>query len=139
MREDLDAMLNALSPIAEKMLSKRGEFYPIGGQMSSQGEITMCGAHPGSERPSSREVMDMLAELFRVRYAAGEIRACGTCYMGSVANAVGRPQDAIICDIETPTESGRVAILYKKRLLGGYRYSEITRLAYEPTVFLPAK
>ena len=58
---DLDALLNAVLPLAEQTLSKRGEMCPFGAAVSSQGQLEMLAGDPGSgERPTSEAVLRAL-------------------------------------------------------------------------------
>jgi hypothetical protein len=58
---DLDALLNAVLPFAEQTLSKRGEMFPFGAAVSSQGQLEMLAGDPGSgERPTSEAVLRAL-------------------------------------------------------------------------------
>jgi hypothetical protein len=38
-KDDVEKLMNALLPFAEKMLREHGEFYPYGGAMSADGKI----------------------------------------------------------------------------------------------------
>ena len=50
-RPDLDALLNAALPFAQKMLVERGQFYPFGATMKPDGKIDQTAGWTGEEFP----------------------------------------------------------------------------------------
>ena len=75
---DLNKLLSALLSMAEMLLTKQGEFYPIGSIMLSDGEIRHVGAKiEGDDHPPSQSLIDLLTEtskrkLQRASYALPE-------------------------------------------------------------------
>lgn len=76
---DLNALKDALLPVAKRMLAEHGEFFPYGAFMKLNGEIVDCSADDEDEHPPSKRLIDVLTEDFRQRAARGEIRAAGIC------------------------------------------------------------
>jgi hypothetical protein len=76
---DLDALMNDLLPLAEQLLAKHREFYPFGGTIASDGRHVSIGAKTESDRPLSKELIDILTEAFRTDASDGKIRAAGIC------------------------------------------------------------
>src|ERR1700747_1558182 len=70
---DLDQLLNALLPFARQQLSKRGEFYPFGASLNSNGEIVAAGVDDGREYPDSQSIIDLLKEGFRQDAVTGSL------------------------------------------------------------------
>lgn len=67
-QSDADALFSAALELAEKMLAKRGEFYPFGVDVDTEDELAMFGAAPGlGEHPASLDVLDGLVEGARSR------------------------------------------------------------------------
>ena len=62
---DLDALLNDLLPFAERMLAEQGEFYPFGGSIAPDGKHISVGAKTESDRPKSKELIDIMTAEFR--------------------------------------------------------------------------
>ena len=62
---DGEKLLDSLLPFAEKMLKEHREFFPFGGHMTLDGEITHEGAYNGSEHPPSQELIDLLRAAHR--------------------------------------------------------------------------
>jgi len=53
--------MNAILPLAEKMLREHGEFYPYGGYMQTSGEIVDVGAgEPDTDYPKSKDLIYVL-------------------------------------------------------------------------------
>ena len=135
MREDLNALLDSLLPFAQQMLNKSGEFFPFGAVVIVRGGLEMVGADTGTERPPSKEVMELLLGGFRCRARDATIRASGMCYNAGISSPSGAKQDAIILDLESREECARIAVPYAKKFLRGYQFGEIQRIAMDPAVF----
>ena len=43
-KQDSETLTNAILPLAERMLTEHGEFYPFGGYMKPDGAIVHVGA-----------------------------------------------------------------------------------------------
>lgn len=56
---ELDALLNTLLPLAQKMLRKYGEFYPFAAVMSSSREIRQVAALEDENHPQSQPLIDL--------------------------------------------------------------------------------
>jgi hypothetical protein len=112
---DMDAMLAAALPFAEKMLAKHGAFAPYASSMSSSGEIGMVAAHAESEQPVTADVLATLYDGLRVR--SGDLRAVAVAYDVKIRDS---GEDAIQIEIEH-REGMALAILlpYKKKRFGG--------------------
>jgi len=73
-KSDCEKLMNAVLPLAERMLSQFGEFYPYGGYMKPDGEITNVGAEDeDTEHPKSRDL------LYVLRDSSSEMAAIGGC------------------------------------------------------------
>lgn len=68
--------MNALLPLAERMLKEYGEFYPYGGYMKPDGEIVNVGADdPDTDHPKSRDLIYVLRSSFKEMARANQCRA----------------------------------------------------------------
>src|SRR5437588_12086619 len=76
---DLNALKDALLPVAKQMLAEHGEFFPYGAFMKLNGEIVACSGLDPDERPPSNKLIEILTQDFQERTAKGEIRAAGMC------------------------------------------------------------
>jgi len=57
-QDDLDGLLNLVLPLAEQTISKYGEMFPFGAAVTTEGQVVMLGADPGSgEHPASPDVL----------------------------------------------------------------------------------
>jgi|SRR5215472_8765345 len=65
-KQESERLMNAVLPLAEKMLRQHGEFYPYGGYMKPDGTIVDVGAEdPDTERPKSKDLIYVLRSSFR--------------------------------------------------------------------------
>lgn len=72
-REESEALMNDLLPLAKRMLEEHGEFFPYAGFMRPGGEIVHVGGKiEGTERPGS----ESLIELLRSRLMANVLSGC---------------------------------------------------------------
>lgn len=75
-KQDSEKLLNAVLPLAEKMLRRYGEFYPYGGYMKLDGTVVDIGAEdPDTDHPKSRDLIYVLRSSFREMAAAGQCKA----------------------------------------------------------------
>ena len=65
-KQESEKLMNAVLPLAEKMLRQYGEFYPYGGYMKPDGTIVDVGANdPDTDRPKSKDLLHVLRSSFR--------------------------------------------------------------------------
>ena len=77
---ELNSLMTALSPLAEKMLLEFGEFLPYGGYLRANGEIVECGVDDGGKENSKSQVLlEILSASFRKRAATDDVLAFGLC------------------------------------------------------------
>jgi hypothetical protein len=75
-KSDCEKLLNAVLPVAERMLSQFGEFYPYGGYMRLDGEIIHVGAEDeDTEHPKSKDLLYVLRDSFSEKAAMGACKA----------------------------------------------------------------
>lgn len=68
--------MNAVLPLAEKMLRQHGEFYPYGGYMKPDGTVVDVGADdPDTDRPKSRDLIYVLRSSFREMASTNQCKA----------------------------------------------------------------
>jgi hypothetical protein len=135
---DLNQLLNALLPMAEMLLAKQGEFYPIGAIMLSDGEIRHVGAKiEGDEHPPSQSLIDLLNETFQMEAKKGKLRAAGICYdVLTVPPGKHKRQDAICCGLEHCLgEAVDVFKPYVRSGDGNFQYDEIFAAKRTPQFF----
>ena len=100
-KADAEALLNALMPIAEQMLTKYREFYPYGGRMAHDGKIALASAYNGTEHPLSQPLIDLLTNAHRSEAKENKLRACAIIYdIRTIPPGKSEKQDAIAvaCD-----------------------------------------
>jgi hypothetical protein len=94
-QDDLDSLLNAVLPLAQRLLGESGEFYPFGADLTLSGETSMVMGHPGSgdNNPASSDVFDLLVGGFGAK--SDHLRAAAL-----VANFRTSESDVIRIDLE---------------------------------------
>jgi hypothetical protein len=76
-KADSENLMNAMLPLAEKMLRQYGEFYPFGGYMKPDGTIFEVGADDaGSDNPKSSDLLLSIAELISRTGTHQQIQGC---------------------------------------------------------------
>jgi len=128
-------LMDAVLPIAEKLLTEHGEFFPYGGAMTPEGQIVDVAAYDGNERPPSSEVINMLQKAFQTAAKNKDYKATALVYDVRVQLANGEPSDAIAIALDH--ESGySVVVLLPYTLNGGQlQYGEISAQAGEGNIF----
>ena len=135
---DLNELLNGLLSMAQMLLKKQGEFYPIGAIMLSDGEIRHVGAKiEGDDHPPSQSLIDLLTESFQKEAAEGKLRAAGICYdVLTVPPGKDQKQDAICCGLEHCLgEAVDVFTPYVRTADGNFQYDEIFASKRKPQFF----
>jgi hypothetical protein len=79
-KEECELLLQTVLTFAKQMLSENGEFFPFGAKMNLEGTITHVGASTGEERPSSKELIDLMIEAFQYEAREQKLRACAVVY-----------------------------------------------------------
>lgn len=65
-KQECEELLNSVLAVARLMLKEHGEFYPYGGYMELDGEITHLGAKDEStDHPLSQDLIELLQNTFR--------------------------------------------------------------------------
>lgn len=75
--EEIQELLGALLPHAERMLSEHGEFYPYAMTLDSDGAIESVAPAIDSDDPDVSDVLVALHNGLREQAAEGSIRASG--------------------------------------------------------------
>lgn len=121
------------------LLTKQGEFLPVGAIMLSNGEIRHVGGKiEGNDYPGAQPLIDLLTDTFRNEAAKGRLRAVAICYdVLTIPPGKDRKQDAICCGLEHCLgESVNVFTPYIRTEDGGFRYGEVFCAKKEAQFFL---
>lgn len=138
---DLDALINAVLPLAQQMLAKYGEFYPIGAAVNVEGQPGIVGCMPESDHPEAEEVIDMLTTELQAEARNHEIRASVVCFDGRAIRPGETAQvDAICAHLEQDSgECVAVFLPYRKEISGQVTYGELFAGPLTPRIFLSGK
>ncbi|SRR6266404_139200 len=101
-KQESEKLMNAILPLAEKMLRQHGEFYPYGGYMTPDGRIVDVGADdPDADRPKSKDLIYVLKSSFREIASTGQCKAVAMVFNVSVnLPKSNRKSDAIQVCVE---------------------------------------
>ncbi len=134
---DLDALMNDLLPLAERLLAEHGEFYPFGATIACDGRHVSIGAKTESDRPLSKELIDIMTEAFRTDASDGKIRAAAMCFdVRVVPPGQVDKTDAIQLALERENEAVDVFIPYAQLPDGEFTYGKMFASRRTPTFFV---
>lgn len=135
-RLDSEELLNAVVPLAKKMLNEHGEFYPYGGVMKPNGQIVSVGAREGNEHPPSPEVVDLLREGFKTGAQSNEYKATAiVCDVTITLPGSEDKSDAIAVALDHRDNYSVVVLLPYRIADGEVEYGEILAQAGENDIF----
>ncbi|MCU0660173.1 MAG: hypothetical protein MUD00_00970 [Candidatus Pacebacteria bacterium] len=123
-RTQLDKLLNALVPFAQKMLIQHGEFYPFGMYLNSKDEIVAVENDFLEKHPTPKEVIDSLMQSFQVKKQEHDLHAFGIAFNANLY--AGNTDGAISIHLEDAENKVISATLpYKKNESGEIMYKEM--------------
>jgi len=80
-QQNSESLMNALLPLAEKMLREYGEFYPFGGYMKPDGNIVVFGAvDPDTDHPKSKDLLYVLRSSLQETAHRNECKATAVVF-----------------------------------------------------------
>ena len=136
-KEEVEELMNAVLPFAQKMLTEHGEFHPYGGAINSKREIVWVAVHDGDEHPPSERIIDLLVDACRAEAKAGTYRATAIIFdVRVVPPGSDQKTDAIQIDLDHISELSLTVFLpYKIKHKGEVVYGEMFAQAGEKKVF----
>lgn len=100
-KEECEELLNLLLSFAENQLKKPGKFYPFGGVMLNNGDITATAFYDtDNEFPDSTDIIRILTGTHKEKAEKGEIKASGICWDAKVSLENGVQTDAMVISLE---------------------------------------
>lgn len=134
-KEESQELMDSVLPLAEKLLSEDGEFFPYGGAMTPDGKIVSVAAYDGDEHPPSSKLIDMLHKAFRTAAMNKEYKATALVYDVRVQLANGDPSDALAIELDHEAGCSIVVLLPYALSKGQLHYGEISAQAGEGNIF----
>jgi hypothetical protein len=100
--QDSETLMNAILPVAERMLTQHGEFYPFGGYMKLDGAIVHVGAADSdTDRPRSKDLIYVLRSSFQEMARTSQCKAAAIVFDVAVTlPKSNRKSDAIQVSVE---------------------------------------
>jgi len=139
-KQESEELMNAVLPLAEKMLRQHGEFYPYGGYMKSDGTIVDVGAgDPDTEHPKSQDLIYVLRCSFRKMANANQCRAVAIVFNVAVSlPGSNRKSDAIQVCVEH-ADGYSAEVFFPYQMMGNeIVYEETFAQAGEHDIFGPS-
>lgn len=100
-KDQCQALVDAVLPMATKTLSEHAEFYPFGATLNSAGKVAIAMAYDGRDKPPSQPLIDMLRDGFRADASKGKIVASAVVYDVRVtAPGASAKKDAIAVELD---------------------------------------
>ena len=136
---ELEQLLNAVIPLAQRMLATHGQFYPFAAAVKQDGKLTFIpNAKEVQQKPAPQSLADRLREQLIMGASNGDYRATGLCQdvRVSLSGEMGR-SDAVLISIEHL--NGRamdVFLPYAADHEGDITYGEVFASPADPVVFL---
>lgn len=136
---DVHRLLDAVLPMAQRILEKHGQFHPFGAAIDADGDVAGAMADPGDANGTPQAVADLLEEAFRRQAASGALRGCAVCVDVRVTLPEDAdPTDAICVRIELADDEPLDVLLpYARTADGTLRCGELLAMAGERRVFAP--
>ncbi len=139
--DELEQLLNAIIPFAQRMLARHGEFYPFAAAVSRDGRLKFIGEFVGDlpERtnPLAAELINYLREQLIAGASKGEYRATGIC-SGVQVNVPSQDEksDAVRISVEhLDGQAMNVFLPYQLDPSGEVAYGDVFAAVAEPVIF----
>lgn len=118
-KEDCEHILDMMVPFVKHTLQKYGEYYPVAGAMTCDGEIGLVATHDGNDRPLSANVIRELKRILIAEARAGRYIATALAYDVRVTHPdTNVVSDAIACNLDH--EDGySVIVFFPYKLIDG--------------------
>jgi hypothetical protein len=135
-REEIELLLNHLLPLAERMLSEHGEFYPYAAIMDSGGEVQAVSAAADEDHPDVGELLLALHTELRERAVDGTIRASGIASDVTLTDPdSGEVKDAVQLELDhAETEAVDVYVPYTSGD-DGVQFGELVAASGQAPIF----
>lgn len=95
-KDECEALMSALLPAAERMLSQHHVLRPFGCTLSASDQIVQVGGSGAGDAQDDATLIEQFRESFRDGAARGELKATALCYSArSLAPGKSAPQEAV--------------------------------------------
>jgi hypothetical protein len=134
-QEEIQLILNHLLPLAERMLSTHGEFYPYAATMDESGEVQAVSPAAGEE-PDVGELLLALHTELREQASQGAIRASGIAADVTLTDPdSGETKDAVQLELDhAETDAVDVYVPYTAGS-DGVEFGELVAAAGQAPIF----
>jgi hypothetical protein len=115
-KQESEALMNAILPLAERLLRRYGEFYPYGGYMKPDGTIVDVGAtDPDTDHPKSKDLIYILRSSLQDLARRNECKAVAMVFNATVTlpNSNCRSDAIQVCVEHSDSYSAEVFFPYQ--------------------------
>lgn len=98
-KDECQMLLDKILPMAEMLLLKHKEFYPIGAVMNNNGEIEITTVDVLEKHPETQGIIDKLKVTHKKLAGQGKIKVSGIMWDATV-HRDGEKKDAVIVSME---------------------------------------
>ena len=100
-KEQCEDLLDAVLPMAKKLLKDHGEFFPFGATLKADGQVASVMAYDGKDKPPSQPLIDQLRNGFRADASNHAILASALVYdVRVVPPGTSTKTDAIAVELD---------------------------------------
>src|SRR5262245_51700174 len=100
-KADCETLMNALLPLAERLLATQGSFHPHGGAMRRDGQVVTIGADDGTDQLQPTKAIALMKGAFVAAARSGEFKATALVHDVRVkVPTTGQMSDAIAVSLD---------------------------------------
>ena len=124
---DAEALTHWTLAFAEKMLLKKGEFYPFAAVVNNKGEVEAIAVDDGeSDHPLSQHIIDLNRRMLRLGAQSGKWRATALAYDVLTSAGPGmQKSDAVAFEIDHREGFSKILTLPYRLTSGHIAYGEM--------------
>ena len=126
-KEECEELLDFLLTFAENQLKKRGEFYPYGAVMKTDGSIVATAFWDDeTEFPQSADVIENLTKAHKEEAEERKIKASGIAWDAKITMPDGKKSDAVVISLEHADHYAVVVVqAYRLGLFRKLKFGEL--------------
>ncbi len=135
---ELEQLLNAVIPLAQRMLARHGQFYPFAAAVKQDGKLTFIPNSRELRQKPPQSLADNLREQLIMGASNGEYRATGLCQdvRVNLSSEMGRSEAVLISVEHLNGRAMDIFLPYAADHEGEITYGEVFASQADPVVFL---
>ena len=109
-QQETQELMNAVLPMAEKMLTGQGYFYPYGGAMTPAGDIIDIVSHIETDKPSASDMIAVLQDKLVGSAVNKDFKATALVYDSIAINLDHELGYSVVVFVPYTVEEGKVSL-----------------------------